>query len=548
MTKTGALAEYSLLASAVGCRDVEVVGVDGGPSYTDGRHVVVDARASDPLPTLLCQSALIGAGSLQPDMVRKLSRGRETVARYVLLEVHRACRSLRNSLPGWFVELVGSSPGAEVSASAEESLQRALGREELPATPEWFGTVMPRTSLRKGKASRSTPVDGSKLKAAEVVAPDRDAQDDPVRRIFRAPFAVHNPLSRLLGRGLSRAERHPRGSVSALHLDDSNLAAGSGRRLVTSPPGSGRSSFAAVPEPLAGSRFPEWDCWRGEYRRGWCSVIEYAPEQRVPRPAPEVSVHGDRAIRADLARVSRSLAWHTRQPQGEDVDLDAVVQGVARSGRASPHIEHAYREKRRSRPDLTVSILLDASGSTADEQPSGGTVYDRQSAIVLNLMRALEDVGHGVEVTAFNSAGRAQVRVIPIKRLQENGNSAVRSRLFQVRPTGCTRMGAAIRYATRRMAHVPAGRQVLLMVSDGFPYDQNYEGRYADADTGRALREARRAGVACVCLSVSNTMTEDRLTQIFGNAAHLRLASDRDVSERVVSLLRQALRGVSQTV
>ena len=43
---------------------------------------------------------------------------------------------------------------------------------------------------------------------------------------------------------------------------------------------------------------------------------------------------------------------------------------------------------------------------------------------------------------------------------------------------------------------------LLVLVSDGVPYEQGYERIYALADTRQALREAVARGIGCACVSV----------------------------------------------
>jgi nitric oxide reductase NorD protein len=64
-----------------------------------------------------------------------------------------------------------------------------------------------------------------------------------------------------------------------------------------------------------------------------------------------------------------------------------------------------------------------------------------------------------------------------------------------LKPGYYTRMGAALRAATRRLAERPERQRLLLLLTDGKPNDLDvYEGRYGLEDTREAVREARAAG------------------------------------------------------
>lgn len=55
--------------------------------------------------------------------------------------------------------------------------------------------------------------------------------------------------------------------------------------------------------------------------------------------------------------------------------------------------------------------------------------------------------------------------------------------------------------------------RLLLVLSDGFPQDDGYEGRYSEADARKALEELRPDGVGCPCLSIG-TATDATLAEL----------------------------------
>src|SRR5207247_9741646 len=84
---------FSLLASAIAGRLVEVAaGEPGERAWTDGATVFVDAaaRSRDQLLSVAVQAALIGAGSLDAEVVRRLDRRPGLARRYLAVEGHRA--------------------------------------------------------------------------------------------------------------------------------------------------------------------------------------------------------------------------------------------------------------------------------------------------------------------------------------------------------------------------------------------------------------------------------------------------------------------------
>ena len=80
------------------------------------------------------------------------------------------------------------------------------------------------------------------------------------------------------------------------------------------------------------------------------------------------------------------------------------------------------------------------------------------------------------------------------------------------------------------------------MISDGFAYDHGYEGRYGEADARRALVEARRRGVGCLCLSVGADTDPAALRRVFGAAAHATVPRAEQLPALIGPLFRAALR------
>ena len=116
----------------------------------------------------------------------------------------------------------------------------------------------------------------------------------------------------------------------------------------------------------------------------------------------------------------------------------------------------------------------------------------------------------------FSSRRRDPVRVHTLKGFDEAYGAAVRGRIQAIGPGYYTRMGAAIRYATDLLSEQPAGRRLLLLLSDGKPNDlDKYEGRYGIEDTRHAVQQARRQGLTPFCVTIDER-GNDYLPHLFG--------------------------------
>jgi nitric oxide reductase activation protein len=237
------------------------------------------------------------------------------------------------------------------------------------------------------------------------------------------------------------------------------------------------------------------------------------------------------------------LERRDRQLQGIDIDIDAAVAARVEAIAGTAPEEEVYIDMVRRRRDLAVLVLLDVSGSAGEPSPIGGTVHEHQRSAATALTAALHELGDRVALYAFRSQGRTAVHVVPVKRFGDDLDARVLQRLDGCTPGAYTRLGAAIRHGAAVLERdAGTSRRLLVVVSDGFAYDHGYEGRYGEADARRALADARRRGVGCLCLSVGADTDADALRRVFGTAAHGTIPRIELLPAMVGPLFKFALR------
>ncbi len=94
-----------------------------------------------------------------------------------------------------------------------------------------------------------------------------------------------------------------------------------------------------------------------------------------------------------------------------------------------------------------------------------------------------------------------------VKDFDEKYSDEVKRRIGGITYQNNTRLGAAIRHATAKLAKQEARTRLLIVLSDGRPYDHDYgDARYAREDTREALRQAkvRRASRRSASRSIAN--------------------------------------------
>lgn len=521
---------FRLLAASIAGRAVEVAEAPAGEAaHTDGRVVYVTAGGSvaRQRSEMLVQSALLGAGSLDQQWIRALWARPSTARRYLALEGRRVLADLAGRYPVASALDLGGEPS---TATARESLETARGRARLPDPPEWFGAIRPSRLLAApaGPGARATDTE-VRLEFHPIDLPEADDDGDReqpgesrILRLFENPLFASRALSdyfrKLLGGSRTSGDGAAGAEAKVRSVRRADKAGEHARPLPTRIrfTDDGRPGAAAG---VGGALYPEWDVHNERYRPDWCRVIDFPLTATADISA--AGVPRDDVLRRRLSRVGLGPRILRGRPDGDELDIEALI-GLSvdvRSGHSPP--EHVYLERRRLARDLGVLILLDASGSATDADPDGLAVHDHQRRAAATLAATLEELGDRVAVHAFRSQGRHAVHLPVVKAFGQRFDAIGRARLDQLQPSGYTRLGAGLRGAGE-ILKTEAGtpHRLLLVLSDGFPYDNGYEGRYAEADVRKALEELHADGVACLCLSIGAPTDADALKRVFGPASH----------------------------
>lgn len=302
--------------------------------------------------------------------------------------------------------------------------------------------------------------------------------------------------------------------------------------------------------------YEEWDHELADFRTAWCRVIE--------RPARRGARQFVQAVRAQYGPMISSIRYQFQllRPEalqkvrgeldGEEFDLQAVIDYALdrqTSGRVS---ERLYVRRLRRQRDVAVSFLLDMSSSTARtvsprpsragaSRPSKRIIDIEKEGLVL-MSEALEAVGDRYAIQGFTSEGRHNVKFYIIKDFDEKHSPEVEARIGGITYQNNTRLGAAIRHATARLMRQEARTKLLIVLSDGRPYDHDYgDARYAREDTKIALRQARMAGVIPFCITIDRE-SEVQLRDMYGEVGYTIIDDVLSLPERLPSIYRRLTR------
>lgn len=288
--------------------------------------------------------------------------------------------------------------------------------------------------------------------------------------------------------------------------------------------------------------YPEWDHRIEDYRMNWCCVVE--------RPA---DIGADDFVTSTLAaRQStvrslrrffeelRPLAFRrvTGQPDGDEVDVDAVVRrtGERRAGMEGNDRIYIRREKRER--DVALAVLVDMSGSTSRELGHGRRVIDIEKEALVLLCEALDAVGDQYGLYAYSGQGRTMVDFLTIKDFDERLGASTAHRLGGLAPRHQNRDGAAIRHATTKLLRRNAKNRILMLLSDGRPLDDHYKDEYALEDTRAALREARQRGVETFCVTIDRE-AESYVRRMYADTQYCVVSSVETLPSKLPRLYRQ---------
>jgi nitric oxide reductase NorD protein len=298
--------------------------------------------------------------------------------------------------------------------------------------------------------------------------------------------------------------------------------------------------------------YDEWDRELTDHRVGWCRVIE----KRVQRGAPGFVEQTRERYRGVISSIRHqfqmmkpeSLTRVANELDGDDYDLSAVIDYVVDRRADGQQSERLYTKRLRRQRDVAVSFLLDQSSSTARTigrhplQPythPGRRIIEIEKEGLVLMSEALEAVGDAYSINGFTSEGRRNVKFYVVKDFNEAYSEEIARRIGGISYQNNTRLGAAIRHASARLARQEARTRLLIVLSDGRPYDHDYgDARYAREDTREALRQAKTLGLTPFCITIDRE-SESELRDLYGDIGYTIIDDVLSLPERMPGIYRR---------
>ncbi|MBC3372930.1 VWA domain-containing protein [Pseudomonas sp. SWRI92] len=288
-----------------------------------------------------------------------------------------------------------------------------------------------------------------------------------------------------------------------------------------------------------GIRLPEWDYRQQRLQADFVSVQTYVPRDCEPQPLPLRLRGPAQRLRRQFEHLRNDRQWLRQQTQGSELDLQAWLDFHVERQHGQCSERGLFLDQRQTRRDLACLLLADLSMSTDAHLNDEHRVIDVIRDSLLLFAETLSVLGDDFALYGFSSLRRQNVRMHELKAFNQRYDDQTRGRIQGLKPGYYTRMGAAIRQATQRMAGCKRRRKLLLLISDGKPNDLDlYEGRYGVEDTRQAVLEARRQGLTPFCITIDRE-AGDYLPYMFGANGYTLIRQPEQLPLRLPQLYRQ---------
>ena len=298
--------------------------------------------------------------------------------------------------------------------------------------------------------------------------------------------------------------------------------------------------------------YDEWDRDLADYRIGWSRVIEKKVRQG-DRNFVELTRSRYRGVISSVRHQFQlmkpeNLQKINREIDGEDYDLNALVEYVVDRRADGQQSERIYTKRLRKQRDVAVSILLDQSSSTARTitrnplQPythPGRRIIEIEKEGLVLMSEALEAVGDVYSINGFTSEGRRNVKFYVVKDFDEKYSDEIERRIGGITFQNNTRLGAAIRHAAAKLLRQDSRTKLMIILTDGRPYDHDYgDARYAREDVREALTEAKLNGITPFCITIDRE-SEAELRDLYGDVGYTIIDDVLSLPERMPNIYRR---------
>ncbi|VAW66997.1 Nitric oxide reductase activation protein NorD [hydrothermal vent metagenome] len=283
----------------------------------------------------------------------------------------------------------------------------------------------------------------------------------------------------------------------------------------------------------------EWDHRRQRYKKNWCALREVNITSGSTTFVKD-TISKYSGIIKNLRRTFEILRGEDKmlkkQPYGDDIDIDALVEAWADSASGMEMSENIFTKMHKEERNIALIFMVDMSGSTK------GWINDAERESLVLLSEALEILGDRYAIYGFTGNTRKRCEVYPVKTFDDDYNDEVKGRIANITPQDYTRLGVFIRHFNQMFETVEAKTKILITLSDGKPEDYDgYRGEYGIEDTRMALLESRQQGIHPFCITIDKE-GRDYLKTMYGSASYVVIDNVKQLPLKVADIYRNITR------
>lgn len=290
--------------------------------------------------------------------------------------------------------------------------------------------------------------------------------------------------------------------------------------------------------------YDEWDYRIEDYRPAWCTLRE-TRSTRTQESFVAATFHEFGGIVSQIRRNFQlmrpeRLRKMRYQTEGDDLDTDGLVEYVVEKRAKISPSGRVYIKRDKKDRDVATAFLVDMSSSTDRKIDGRKRIIDIEKEGLLLMCEALEAIRDDYAIYGFSGSGREDSQFYVVKELGEKYDDRVKGRIGGIYARQKTRMGPAIRHATRRLVAADAAVKLMILLTDGKPYDSDtyQDNKYAQEDTQVALREARREKIHLFCVTVDQEAA-DYLPHMYSDANFVIIDDIRTLPHKLPQLYRR---------
>ncbi len=284
-------------------------------------------------------------------------------------------------------------------------------------------------------------------------------------------------------------------------------------------------------------QYDEWNYANRTYKEDFCKVY---PKTQLKSDVDyyKKTLNNNRStlmgLRKMLTTVNNKYQQQRRQPQGEELDIDAVTDLYVDVKSGHTPSEKIYLSKRKREKDLSILLLLDISLSS-DGYAAGNRVIDVEKQVSILFGEILNEFNIDFSIDCFYSKTRNHSSYLTLKGFDENWDTA-KYKVGAIEPSGYTRIGSALRHSGSLLDKRDTKNKWVILISDGKPNDYDkYEGKYGINDVKQALRELNERQINSYALAIE-AQAKYYLPQMFGQNHYQILTTPVELLQSLVKL------------